>query len=117
MLINLLMMLIFIVISNFMIILSILISKKKKKNQEKLSPFECGFNPFLTSRLPFSLQFIMISIIFLIFDIEISLILPMILSFNFNMMNTWMLTVLFFIFILILGIFYEWSQNLLKWKI
>nr|YP_009946940.1 NADH dehydrogenase subunit 3 [Macrostemum floridum]QOH91258.1 NADH dehydrogenase subunit 3 [Macrostemum floridum] len=117
MFISITMTLITFIISNLMIIISIIISKKKMKNKEKLSPFECGFNPLLTSRIPFSLQFIMISIIFLIFDIEISLILPMIITLNFNLMNTWLMTILFFILILILGIFYEWSQNFLAWKI
>lgn len=65
-----------------MIFLASLLSKKINFDREKTSPFECGFDPINSSRLPFSIRFFLIIIIFLIFDIEIALILPIILIFK-----------------------------------
>lgn len=76
--------LIILLISFIVIILSTLLSKKKKIDREKFSPFECGFNPINSSRLPFSIRFFLIAIIFLIFDVEIALILPIILTIKFS---------------------------------
>jgi NADH-ubiquinone oxidoreductase chain 3 len=56
--------------------LNSLIAKKNYIEREKPSPFECGFDPKISSRIPFSLQFYLIAIIFLIFDVEITLIIP-----------------------------------------
>nr|YP_010554600.1 NADH dehydrogenase subunit 3 [Cheumatopsyche infascia]UYO79220.1 NADH dehydrogenase subunit 3 [Cheumatopsyche infascia] len=108
--------LISLMIPSIMAILSILISKKKNFNREKFSPFECGFDPKSQPRMPFSIQFFMVTIIFLIFDVEISIILPLILIYEINSKLYWYLTTIFFIIILILGIFYEWFKNYLDWK-
>nr|YP_010586101.1 NADH dehydrogenase subunit 3 [Cheumatopsyche charites]UZZ43837.1 NADH dehydrogenase subunit 3 [Cheumatopsyche charites] len=103
-------------ISLLLILISSLISKKKNYDREKLSPFECGFDPKSQSRIPFSIQFFMITIIFLIFDVEIAIILPIIITANINNKMFWFLTFTFFLIILILGIFYEWKMNFLNWK-
>jgi NADH-ubiquinone oxidoreductase chain 3 len=60
--------------------LSSILAFKTTNNREKPSPFECGFNPFNSSRIPFSIRFFLIAIIFLIFDVEIALILPIIIT-------------------------------------
>nr|YP_010021203.1 NADH dehydrogenase subunit 3 [Schizoneuraphis gallarum]QOK36247.1 NADH dehydrogenase subunit 3 [Schizoneuraphis gallarum] len=104
-----------ILISLLMFMLTIYM--KMKFNYNKSSPFECGFDPFNKARIPFSLNFYLIAIIFLIFDIEMSIILPMILNFKIsNMMyfNSMFLT--FFMF-MIITIFYEWKFGSLNWKI
>ena len=88
-------------------IIIILINIKIKFNHNKSAPFECGFDPFNKSRIPFSLNFYLIAIIFLIFDIEISIILPIIINFKIsNIIYFNLLFIIFFIFIII-TIFYE----------
>nr|YP_009255717.1 NADH dehydrogenase subunit 3 [Humbertiella nada]AND97177.1 NADH dehydrogenase subunit 3 [Humbertiella nada] len=97
-----------------MVITNIL-SKKNIEDREKSSPFECGFDPLSSSRLPFSLRFFLIAIIFLIFDVEIALILPMtIITFSSNMF-IWTLTSILFLIILTLGLYHEWNQGSLEW--
>nr|YP_010554587.1 NADH dehydrogenase subunit 3 [Cheumatopsyche brevilineata]UYO79207.1 NADH dehydrogenase subunit 3 [Cheumatopsyche brevilineata] len=103
-------------ISSLLTILSMFISKKKNFDREKFSPFECGFDPKSQPRMPFSIQFFMITIIFLIFDVEISIILPLILTYEINSKIYWYITTVFFMLILILGIFYEWFMTFLDWK-
>lgn len=98
-----------------MIILSSLLRKKSLIEQEKLSPFECGFNPFSSSRIPFSIRFFLIAIIFLIFDVEIALILPIIITLNFSNIKIWIFTNLIFIVILLVGLYHEWNQGALNW--
>nr|AXS65402.1 NADH dehydrogenase subunit 3 [Coleoptera sp. 15 KM-2017] len=102
-------------ISFMLICLSFVISIKTKKNWEKLSPFECGFNMMNFPRNPFSLRFFLISIIFLIFDIEIIILIPF--MFSILMMNSMMWMVLMFIFLIILswGLFHEWFLGSLNW--
>nr|YP_010043008.1 NADH dehydrogenase subunit 3 [Dineutus mellyi]QPC56768.1 NADH dehydrogenase subunit 3 [Dineutus mellyi] len=98
-----------------MMLLNNLLSKKTFMDREKNSPFECGFDPKNSARLPFSLQFFLIAVIFLIFDVEIALLLPMIMimkTSNFMMM---MSISFFFIFILLIGLYHEWNQGALNW--
>nr|AIC09092.1 NADH dehydrogenase subunit 3 [Gasteruption sp. M19] len=102
-------------ITSFMITLNNIISKKMKKNREKNSPFECGFDPFKSSRLPFSLHFFLISLIFLIFDIEIALMLPMINLISSTNKFWYNYTFFMFMLILILGILIEWKSGAIKW--
>lgn len=81
-----------------------------------MSPFECGFNPIFRARLPFSLRFFLITIIFLIFDIEIALFLPIVITFLSSNLKIWTITFILFIIILIIGIYYEWIKGALNWK-
>nr|YP_009176428.1 NADH dehydrogenase subunit 3 [Cryptolestes pusillus]ALI87009.1 NADH dehydrogenase subunit 3 [Cryptolestes pusillus] len=91
-------------------------SKKTFYDREKNSPFECGFDPKTTARLPFSLQFFLIAVIFLIFDVEITLLFPMIILNKFlNLVNFYLF--IFFIFILLWGLYHEWNQGALNWAI
>nr|UQJ73337.1 NADH dehydrogenase subunit 3 [Pseudodiamesa sp. 1XL] len=96
--------------------LASLLSKKALTDREKCSPFECGFDPMNSSRLPFSIRFFLIAIIFLIFDVEIALILPMIMVIKFSNMMAWSVTSMIFIFILLAGLYHEWNQGALNWS-
>nr|WHL46545.1 NADH dehydrogenase subunit 3 [Chionarctia nivea] len=102
-------------IANIMMMLSVVISKKTFSDREKSSPFECGFDPKSSARIPFSLHFFLITIIFLIFDVEIALILPIIPLFKLVNFMLWMKINFFFIIILIVGLYHEWNQNMLNW--
>nr|AHK23219.1 NADH dehydrogenase subunit 3 [Campylorhamphus pusillus] len=84
-------------------------------DSEKLSPYECGFDPLGSARLPFSIRFFLIAILFLLFDLEIALLLPLpwatqLQSPLFTL--TWTSTI---IILLTLGLIYEWTQGGLEW--
>nr|AEP27654.1 NADH dehydrogenase subunit 3 [Platypus cylindrus] len=110
------MMLIIMFIIMILITLLNLISKKNFIDREKNSPFECGFDPKNNSRLPFSIHFFLIAIIFVIFDVELVLLFPLIPSMKLS--NFFMLSInmLIFISILLVGIYHEWNQGALNWK-
>nr|YP_010852801.1 NADH dehydrogenase subunit 3 [Argestina inconstans]WGL40207.1 NADH dehydrogenase subunit 3 [Argestina inconstans] len=105
------------IISIIFIMLSFIISKKSFMDREKCSPFECGFDPKSLPRIPFSLHFFLITVIFLIFDIEIALILPMIISFKKVNLLIWWKISSFFMIMLLIGLYHEWNQNMLNWTI
>nr|AVJ52391.1 NADH dehydrogenase subunit 3 [Agonosoma flavolineatum] len=109
-------MLIALFISMALMILCTIISKSTIMDREKMSPFECGFDPMNSSRIPFSIHFFLIAVLFLIFDIEIAIILPIIITMKWTMTWTWIGTILGFITILILGLYYEWNNGMLEWS-
>nr|ALO76733.1 NADH deshydrogenase subunit 3 [Agyrtodes labralis] len=103
------------IISLIMMMMASLISKKTFSDREKNSPFECGFDPKSSARLPFSLQFFLIAIIFLIFDVEITLLMPLVITMKtINLLN-YALMAMFFLLILLLGVYHEWKQGALNW--
>nr|UNO53890.1 NADH dehydrogenase subunit 3 [Haemaphysalis longicornis] len=86
---------------------------KNLKNKEKLSPFECGFDPFSFSRVPFSLKFFYIGIVFLIFDVEIVIIIPFPIIMNYNYYL--FLSFLIVNFIIFMGLIFEWKLGMIDW--
>nr|YP_010423961.1 NADH dehydrogenase subunit 3 [Argynnis anadyomene]USH57521.1 NADH dehydrogenase subunit 3 [Argynnis anadyomene] len=107
---------IMIIIANILMTISFIISKKSFLDREKCSPFECGFDPKSIARIPFSLHFFLITMIFLIFDVEIALIFPMIPTFKLVNFFIWFKISFFFIFMLLIGLYHEWNQNMLNWS-
>nr|UBU97887.1 NADH dehydrogenase subunit 3 [Myrmecophilus kubotai] len=103
------------IITTLMILLIKLVSNKTQKNREKASPFECGFSPLKSARTPFSLQFFMIAVIFLIFDVEIALLMPLIPIMEICNLKPWFILSVSFILILLLGLYHEWNQGALEW--
>nr|YP_010709596.1 NADH dehydrogenase subunit 3 [Sosibia gibba]WCS40811.1 NADH dehydrogenase subunit 3 [Sosibia gibba] len=103
------------ILPNLMMLINMILSKKTMMDREKNSPFECGFDPKSSSRMPFSLKFFLVAMIFLIFDIEIALLLPTMPTMTMSNMNQWMLSTNTFIIILIIGLYHEWKQGALNW--
>nr|YP_009828730.1 NADH dehydrogenase subunit 3 [Hemerobius japonicus]QJC58962.1 NADH dehydrogenase subunit 3 [Hemerobius japonicus] len=95
--------------------LASILSKKTFYDREKNSPFECGFDPKCSARLPFSLHFFLIAIIFLVFDVEIALILPIIMIMNMSNLILWTTISIYFLLILLMGLYHEWNQGALEW--
>ncbi|YP_009122444.1 NADH dehydrogenase subunit 3 (mitochondrion) [Sander lucioperca] len=84
-------------------------------DHEKLSPYECGFDPLGSARLPFSLRFFLVAILFLLFDLEIALLLPLPWG---DQLASPLLTFLWasaVLALLTLGLIYEWLQGGLEW--
>nr|UGS80146.1 NADH dehydrogenase subunit 3 [Anomolachesilla palaciosi] len=102
-------------IANIMMMLCLILSKKSLFDREKLSPFECGFDQKSSSRVPFSLRFFLITLIFLIFDVEIAILMPSIFNLEMSDLWSWILVNFMFILVLIIGIIHEWHQGSLEW--
>nr|YP_009454604.1 NADH dehydrogenase subunit 3 [Caryanda elegans]AUG33626.1 NADH dehydrogenase subunit 3 [Caryanda elegans] len=103
------------IVPMIVMLLATTLSKKLINDREKSSPFECGFDPKSSARMPFSLRFFLIAVIFLIFDVEIALILPIVIIMKTSNIIVWMTSSMFFIIVLLGGLYYEWNQGALKW--
>nr|YP_009112155.1 NADH dehydrogenase subunit 3 [Macropodus opercularis]AIY51575.1 NADH dehydrogenase subunit 3 [Macropodus opercularis]AJJ48704.1 NADH dehydrogenase subunit 3 [Macropodus opercularis]ASL06247.1 NADH dehydrogenase subunit 3 [Macropodus chinensis] len=82
---------------------------------EKLSPYECGFDPLGTARLPFSIRFFLVAILFLLFDLEIALLLPLPWGDQLTSPLTTFIWASVVLILLTLGLVYEWIQGGLEW--
>nr|YP_004769889.1 NADH dehydrogenase subunit 3 [Callistoctopus minor]YP_009504410.1 NADH dehydrogenase subunit 3 [Octopus variabilis]ADU57220.1 NADH dehydrogenase subunit 3 [Callistoctopus minor]AWX90445.1 NADH dehydrogenase subunit 3 [Octopus variabilis]AWX90549.1 NADH dehydrogenase subunit 3 [Octopus variabilis]AWX90627.1 NADH dehydrogenase subunit 3 [Octopus variabilis] len=104
-----------IILNLFLYIISSIIMTKSQKNREKNSPFECGFDPSWYTRSPFSMRFFLLAVIFLIFDIEIILLIPIISNLLFSPCMIYLSSSIIFLIILTLGLLHEWNQGSLNW--
>lgn len=87
----------------------------QKADQEKVSAYECGFNPFDDARVTFDIRFYLVAILFLIFDLEISFLFPW--SIVLSKISLFgFLTMLIFLIILTIGFIYEWYKGALEWE-
>nr|YP_009003477.1 NADH dehydrogenase subunit 3 [Caecilia tentaculata]AGZ18884.1 NADH dehydrogenase subunit 3 [Caecilia tentaculata] len=84
-------------------------------NTEKLSPYECGFDPLGTARLPFSMRFFLVAILFLLFDLEIALLLPMPWASQLLTPSTSLFMATIILALLTAGLIHEWIQGGLEW--
>nr|AML26152.1 NADH dehydrogenase subunit 3 [Scolytinae sp. BMNH 1274282] len=101
--------------SMMMMIMLNFLSKKSFHDREKMSPFECGFDPKNLARLPFSLQFFLIAIIFIIFDVELTLFMPLIMIMESSKPMIISACITLFIMILLFGLYHEKTQGSLNW--
>nr|YP_010403076.1 NADH dehydrogenase subunit 3 [Vespa magnifica]QKG04160.1 NADH dehydrogenase subunit 3 [Vespa magnifica]UQW19832.1 NADH dehydrogenase subunit 3 [Vespa magnifica]WHL55433.1 NADH dehydrogenase subunit 3 [Vespa magnifica] len=99
-----------------LILINTLLSLKIFQDREKPSPYECGFNPLTSPHLPFSIQFYLVAVIFLIFDIEIIFMLPFTPSLTMNYyLFYWMQSFLMIYICLVIGLIYEWNEQSIIW--
>nr|YP_010586413.1 NADH dehydrogenase subunit 3 [Nyctiophylax orbicularis]UZZ44201.1 NADH dehydrogenase subunit 3 [Nyctiophylax orbicularis] len=99
-----------------MMFINFMISKNSNFNMNKLSPFECGYNTMSIMHPPFSMNFYLMTILFLMFDIEITILMPFFIMIKMCNMKIYMLTLFLFMTLMTLGLFNEWNQNILNWK-
>lgn len=85
-------------------------------DREKSSPFECGFDPNRSARIPFSLRFFLLAVIFIIFDIEIVLIIPIPIIHLLNNYPSALYGAVIFLLILLVGLLHEWREGSLNWS-
>nr|UIB39786.1 NADH dehydrogenase subunit 3 [Canis lupus familiaris]UIB39812.1 NADH dehydrogenase subunit 3 [Canis lupus familiaris] len=82
---------------------------------DKTSPYECGFDPMGSARLPFSMKFFLVAITFLLFDLEIALLLPLPWASQTNKLTTMLIMALLLISLLAASLAYEWTEKGLEW--
>ena len=86
----------------------------KNPDPEKLSAYECGFEPFNDSRMEFDIRFYLVAILFIIFDLEIAFLFPWAITLG-NIGLFGFLSMMLFLFILTIGFIYEWKKGALDW--
>jgi NADH-quinone oxidoreductase subunit A len=87
----------------------------KKPDPEKLSAYECGFEPFNDSRMEFDVRFYLVAILFIIFDLEIAFLFPWAISLG-KIGLLGFISMMIFLFILTVGFIYEWKKGALDWE-
>ena len=95
--------------------LTLFLRNKIIQDREITRPFECGFSIKDTRRLPFSLRFFIVALIFLIFDVELLILFPFLRRFIFSRNFIRLIIYFSFLYILSLGLFYEWNNFILEW--
>ena len=86
----------------------------KKPDPEKLSAYECGFNAFDDARMKFDVRFYLVSILFIIFDLEVAFLFPWAISLKeVGVFGFW--SMMIFLGVLTIGFIYEWRKGALEW--
>ncbi len=97
------------------IVLASFIAARQRPDSEKLSPYECGFEPFADARSKFDVRFYLVSILFIIFDLEVAFLFPWAISLgSIGLFGFWSMIV--FLAVLTVGFIYEWKKGALEWE-
>ena len=97
------------------LILAAVIIALRNPDPEKVSAYECGFNAFDDARVKFDVRFYLVSILFIIFDLEVAFLFPWAVAFkDISMVGFWSMIV--FLIILTVGFAYEWKKGALEWE-
>ena len=87
----------------------------KNPDPEKLSAYECGFEPFQDSRMEFDVRFYLVAILFIIFDLEVAFLFPWAITLGkIGLFGFW--SMMIFLGILTIGFIYEWKKGALEWE-
>jgi NADH-quinone oxidoreductase subunit A len=87
----------------------------KRPQKDKLSTYECGFEPFGDAQGKFDVRFYLVAILFIIFDLEIMFLIPWAVSLKkIGLLGFWSMMV--FLGVLIIGFIYEWKKGALEWE-
>nr|QLH90203.1 NADH dehydrogenase subunit 3 [Meretrix lusoria] len=102
-----------------LLFLGMAVGQKWRYEVAKLTAFECGFDPLSSSRMPFSMRFFLVALLFLVFDVEMVLLFPYIISLKMVFLKMSMLSkcmCFMFLLILIVGLAHEVNEGSLEWK-
>lgn len=87
----------------------------RRPDQEKDSPYECGFEAFESSRMKFDVRYYLVAILFILFDLEIAFLFPWAVVLDeLGMYGFWAMFI--FLGILVVGFWYEWKKGALEWE-
>lgn len=96
------------------LLLSAILIAVRNPDPEKVSAYECGFNAFDDARMKFDVRFYLVSILFIIFDLEVAFLFPWAVNFqNLSDVSFWSMMV--FLGVLTAGFAYEWKKGALEW--
>ena len=87
----------------------------RRPYDEKLSPYECGFEPFGDARAPFDVRYYVVAILFILFDLEIAFLFPWAVVLD-QIGLAGFLAMMVFLAILVVGFVYEWKKGALEWE-
>jgi len=87
----------------------------QRPDDEKRSPYECGFEPFDDAQMKFDVRFYLVAILFIIFDLEIAFLFPWAVVLN-DIGMFGLLAMFLFLAILVVGFIYEWKKGALEWE-
>jgi NADH-quinone oxidoreductase subunit A len=97
------------------IMLASFIVARQNPDSEKLSAYECGFEPFDDTRARFDVRFYLVAILFIIFDLEVAFLFPWAVSLgNIGLFGFW--SMMIFLGVLTIGFIYEWKKGALEWE-
>jgi NADH-quinone oxidoreductase subunit A len=88
---------------------------RQKPDSDKLAAYECGFEPFEDARMKFDVRFYLVSILFIIFDLEVAFLFPWAVAFK-DIGNFGFWSMLVFLAVLTIGFVYEWRKGALDWE-
>lgn len=92
-----------------------LVVNPPKPDEEKNSPYECGFNAFSDTRGRFDVRFYLVSILFIIFDLEVAFLFPWAMAFG-KIGLFGFCSMMIFLFVLTIGFIFEWKKGALEWE-